>query len=64
MSLFVKIMMRNYETCPVITPKSDFFEGVISNWAVFFETDFTFQKFITCLSLLLKQISQYLSKWY
>ena len=25
MSLFIKIMMRNYETCPVITPKINFF---------------------------------------
>ena len=26
---FIKIMMGNYETCPVITPDSFFFEGVI-----------------------------------
>ena len=28
MSLFIKIMMRNYETRPIITPKSIFFKGV------------------------------------
>ena len=58
MSFFVKIMMGNYETCPVITPDSFFFEGVITGhhfWrygAVLPETDFTFRKFITCLSLV------------
>ena len=62
---FIKIMMGNYEICPVITPKSLFFDGVITGhhfWrygAVLPETDFTFRKFITCLSLLAKQISQY-----
>ena len=64
MSLFIKIMIRNYETCPVITPKSIFFEGVITGYhfwryrAVVPETDFTFWKFITCLPLLPKQIKQ------
>ena len=29
-SLFMKIMMRNHGTCPVITPKSIFFEGLIT----------------------------------
>ena len=70
MSLFIKIMMRNYESCPVITPKSIFIEVVITGhhfWrygAVLPETNFTFWNFITCLSLLPKQISQYLRKWY
>ena len=47
-------MYRNY-------PKINFFEGVITGhhfWrygAVLPETNFTFQKFITCLSLLPKQ---------
>ena len=65
MSFFIKIMMGNYETCPVITPESFFFDGVIMGhhfWqygAVLPQTDFTFRKFITCLSLLAKQISQY-----
>ena len=41
-----------YETCPVITPKSIFFEGVTEPhfWrygAVLPEVDFTFRKFIT-----------------
>ena len=55
-------MMGNYETCPIITPESFFFDGVIMGHhfgAELPETDFTFQKFITCLPLLAKQISHY-----
>ena len=65
MFFLIKIMMGNYKICPVITPESFFFNGVIMGhhfWgygAVLLETDFTFWKFITCLSLLAKQISQY-----
>ena len=65
MVFFIKIMMGNYETCPIITPESFFFDRVITGHhfrrygAVLPETNFTFRKFITCLSLLAKQISQY-----
>ena len=58
-------MMGNYEACPVITPESFIFDGVITEHrfrqygTILRETNFTFQKFITCLSLLAKQISQY-----
>ena len=60
---FITIMMGDYETCLVITPNSFFFKGVITGhqWysAVLPETNFTFQKFITCSTLLAKQITQY-----
>ena len=51
-------MSRNY-------PRIIFFDGVIMGHhfrrysAALHETDFTFRKFITCLSLLAKQISHY-----
>ena len=70
MFFFIKIMMGNYETFPVITPESFFFNGVITGHhfsrygTPLPETDFTFLKFITCLSLLAKQISQYQMEWY
>ena len=60
MSFYIKIMMENYETCALITLNSFFFKGVIPGhhfwWysAILPETDFTFQMFITCLSLLAK----------
>ena len=65
MSFFIKIMMGNYETWPIITPNSFFFKGVIKGHNFWWygtalpETDFTFWKFITCSSLLAKQISHY-----
>ena len=55
MSFFIKIMMGNYKTCPVMTPNSFFCEGVITGhhfwWysAVLPETDFTFWKLLVCL---------------
>ena len=58
------------ELCPIITPKSIFFEGVVMGHHFWWyntalpETNFIFWKSITCLSLLPKQISQYLSQWY
>ena len=65
MSFFIKIMMGNYETWPIITPNSFFFKVVIKGHNFWWygtalpETDFTFWKFITCSSLLAKQISHY-----
>ena len=50
MTYFIKIMMGNYETCPIITPDSIFFERVITGhhfWrycAILPETNFTFWK--------------------
>ena len=62
MSFYIKIMMGNYKTCVLITPNSFFFKGVITGhhfWrysAALPKTDFTFQMFITCLSLLAKSV--------
>ena len=50
MSFFIKTMMGNYEECPIITPDSFFFEGVITGhhfWrycTILPETNFTFRK--------------------
>ena len=50
MSFFIKIMMGNCETCPIITPDSFFFKGAITGHhfrrycTILPETNFTFQK--------------------
>ena len=50
MSFFIKIIMGNYETCPIITPDSFFFKGAITGHhfrrycTILPETNFTFQK--------------------
>ena len=54
-SFFIKIMMGDYKTCPVITLES-FFSDFWRYDAALPEANFTFWKFITCLSLLAKQI--------
>ena len=62
MPFYIKIMMGNYKTCALITPNSFFFKVVITGhhfWrysAALPKTDFTFQMFNTCLSLLAKSV--------